>query len=334
MIIVTGGAGFIGSNIVKGLNDRGRSDILVVDNLENVEKVKNIENLDIVDYMDKTEFFRALETGAGFGKVEAIFHEGACSDTMATDCRYVLENNFTYSKRLFGFCWEHQAQYIYASSASVYGAGRVFVEDKEYESTLNAYAYSKLLFDNFVRHQVSTHGETPFQCVGLRYFNVYGPRERHKGTMASVAWHFYHQYQKQRKVKLFSGSDGYENGGHLRDFVNVEDVVGVNLYLLDHPEVSGIYNVGTGQCHSFNDVAIAVVNRCRTINGQPTLSLEEAIDCKEIDYIPMPEALHGKYQSYTCADITRLRDQGYDKDFYDVPTGVSIYVDYLHEVYG
>ncbi len=329
MIIVTGGAGFIGSNLVRALNQRGIDDILVVDNLTNADKVKNLANLHIGDYMDKHEFADLIASNGDMGEVSAVFHEGACSDTMATDGRYVLENNFTYSKQLFRFCKKHQAQYIYASSASVYGGGTTFIEEQRYESTLNAYAYSKLLFDNFFRHHIRINGETKFQCVGLRYFNVYGPGEQYKGRMASVAWHFYHQYQASKKVKLFTGSGGYADGGQLRDFVSVNDVVKVNLFLLDNPDVSGIFNVGTGRAQSFNDVAIAVVNRCRELNGESKLTFDDAISNGEISYIPMPEALFGKYQSYTCADMSRLKEKDYQSGFDSVETGVFNYVDYL-----
>ncbi|NKB75756.1 MAG: ADP-glyceromanno-heptose 6-epimerase [Gammaproteobacteria bacterium] len=329
MIIVTGGAGFIGSNLVKALNQRGIDDILVVDNLQNADKVKNLADLSISDYMDKHEFADVMASNRDIESVSAVFHEGACSDTMASDGKYVLENNFTYSKLLFRFCQQHAAQYIYASSASVYGAGEVFVEEPSYESTLNAYAYSKLLFDNFVRHQIRAYGEIEFQCVGLRYFNVYGPREQHKGRMASVAWHFYHQYQANKQVKLFAGSDSYADGEQLRDFVSVHDVVKVNLFLLDNPHVNGIFNVGTGRAQSFNDVAIAVVNRCRNLDGESSLSFDEAISRGEISYVAMPEALHGKYQSYTCADMSRLKKAGYSSEFDTVETGVFNYVDYL-----
>jgi len=230
MIIVTGGAGFIGANIVRGLNDRGIEDILVVDNLTNVDKIKNLADLKISDYMDKEEFFEIIANAEhcnnvdvmpGLGDVTAVFHEGACSDTMASDGKYVLHNNFTFTKALFHFCRLANAQFIYASSASVYGAGSVFRESPEFESVLNAYAYSKLLFDQYIRRQ----GSMPKQCVGLRYFNVYGPREQHKGRMASVAWHFRNQFKENGRVRLFAGTDGYADGEQRRDFIYVEDIV-------------------------------------------------------------------------------------------------------------
>ena len=330
MIIVTGGAGFIGSNLVKALNDIGRTDIMVVDNVANTQKIQNLADLRLIDYMDKDEFFDVMESGQHLGNIEAVFHQGACSDTMETDGQYIMHNNFNYSKAVLKFCKDHNAQFIYASSASVYGAGSIFIEEPVHESTLNAYAWSKLLFDNFVRSQ----NDIPVQCVGLRYFNVYGPRESHKGRMASVAWHFFNQYQENKQVKLFEGSSEYEDGEQLRDFVNVEDVVKVNLYLLQHPEVSGIFNVGTGKCQSFNDVALAVINSCRMMLDEPQLSHEQAMDNGEIMYIPMPEALHGKYQSYTQADLTKLNASGYKTGFDNVNQGVAKYVSYLSEIAG
>ena len=325
MIIVTGGAGFIGSNIVRALNNRGVNNILVVDNLTNADKVKNLSDLKICDYMDKTEFYQLMVRGIRMEQIEAVFHQGACSDTMATDGQYVLHNNFTFSKAMLGFCEAHKAQFIYASSASVYGSGTTFIEDPQFESALNAYAWSKLLFDDYVRSK----DHIGVQCVGLRYFNVYGPRESHKGRMASVAWHFHNQYLESESVKLFEGSGGYENGGQLRDFVYVDDVVEVNLFLLDHPEVNGIYNVGTGQSQSFNDVAISVVNYHRSKRGLEKVSLDQALNNGEIQYIPMPEALIGKYQSYTQADLANLSNTGYSVAFDDVETGVTNYLSSL-----
>jgi len=334
VIIVTGGAGFIGSNIVKGLNDRGIENILVVDNLTNVDKIKNISDLKIADYIDKEAFYSLIVDSehlrlgdriTGLEGVTSVFHEGACSDTMASDGKYVLHNNFTFTKALFHFCRFSSAQFIYASSASVYGAGAVFKESPEFESALNAYAYSKLLFDQYVRQQSST----PKQCVGLRYFNVYGPREQHKGRMASVAWHFRNQFQENGRVRLFEGTDGYKNGEQRRDFVYVEDVVKVNLFLLDNPEISGIFNVGTGQCQSFNDVALGVINSIQEKAGAGKVTLEQAIADDLIEYTPMPEALNGKYQSFTEADMTSLIGKGYTQPFQNVENGVAQYLDYL-----
>ncbi len=328
MIVVTGAAGFIGANLVKGLNDAGITNILAVDDLTQADKIQNLADCVVADYMDKAEFKQKTDNGQLDGRLRAIFHEGACSDTMASDGRYVMENNYAYTRDLYEFCRRNHTQYIYASSASVYGGGEVFKEAAEYEQPLNAYAYSKYAFDHHVR-QNPPHD---FQSVGLRYFNVYGPREQHKGRMASVAYHFFNQYIANGKLALFEGTAGYANGEQLRDFVAVEDVVKVNLHLLDTPSVTGCFlNVGTGQCRSFNDVAMAVINSLHEITGKPKMSLSEAVEAGNLSYIPMPEALQGKYQSYTQADIEALRASGYQKEFDDVNTGVGRYVRLLWE---
>ncbi len=327
MIVVTGGAGFIGSNLVKGFNDQGRTDILVVDELSQANKIKNLADCRFADYMDKDEFLKAVQTDSFDVPLEAIFHEGACSDTMATDGRYVMQNNFTYSKALYQFCQRNKVAFIYASSASVYGAGEVFEETPEFECPLNVYAFSKLAFDNYVR----ANPPKGFQAVGLRYFNVYGDREQHKdGRGASVAFHFFNQYKDQGHIKLFTGSGGYADGEQRRDFVSVEDVVKVNQFLLENPKVNGFYNVGTGRSRSFNDMAMATLNALHKLEGkQGVLSLEQAISDNMLRYISMPEALHGKYQSYTQADISALQKIGYEQPFYDVEEGVARYIERL-----
>lgn len=325
-IVVTGAAGFIGANIVKALNERGETNILAVDNLSKADKFKNLVDCEIADYLDKAEFLDFVEQGVLDGSVAAIFHEGACSDTMETDGRYMMENNYRYSGALLKFCQDEGAQFLYASSASVYGAGHVFSESREFESPLNVYGYSKFLFDQSVRRL--WHSRTA-QIAGFRYFNVYGPREQHKGRMASVAFHFSNQYRASGQVKLFEGCDGYPNGEQRRDFISVEDVVRVNLWFLDHPEVSGIFNVGTGQCQSFNDVAVAAVNACRAAEGKPALTLADMQAAGIVSYIAFPEALKGKYQSHTEADISALRAAGYDAPFYDVQTGTTRYIEHL-----
>ncbi len=328
MIIVTGGAGFIGANIVKGLNDSGRDDVIVVDNLEKGEKFLNLVDLEIADYIDKRDFTDMINGGEFNGEVEAIFHLGACSDTMEYNGLYMMSNNYDYSKTLLHFCQQNRASFIYASSASVYGTGPVFRESPEFESPLNVYAYSKFQFDKYVRRM---YEDRSAQIVGLRYFNVYGDREQHKGRMASVAFHFSNQYRETGYVKLFEGVDGYENGAQLRDFVSVEDVVDLNLFLLKHPDVSGIFNVGTGHCQSFNDMAVASINRCRLEEGKEAQDLATLQQKKIIRYIDFPETLRGKYQSFTEADISALRAAGYTKDFLTVEEGVSRYVGRLIE---
>jgi len=324
--IVTGAAGFIGSNLVKALNDRGESNIIAVDNLKSADKFRNLVDCDIADYMDKEELLGKLSDGFFDGLLTAVLHQGACSDTMEIDGRYMMKNNYQYSLELLNYCQNEEIPFLYASSASVYGGGSVFEESREHESPLNVYAYSKFLFDQVVRRRWSRRNA---QIVGLRYFNVYGQREAHKGRMASVAYHLFNQFSVEGHVKLFEGCDGYANGGQLRDFVSVDDVVKVNMHFLDHPEKSGIFNLGTGQAQSFNDVAVATVNSLRTHQGEAALALEELIQQELLRYIPFPAQLKGKYQSYTQADINALRASGYTEPFLNVGQGVSRYVNYL-----
>jgi len=321
--IVTGAAGFIGSNLVKALNERGITDIIAVDNLKKADKFRNLVDCDIADFLDKEDFLVRVQAGHFDGQVAAILHQGACSDTMETDGRYMMHNNYQYTLELLEHCQNEDIPLLYASSASVYGAGPDFTETREHESPLNVYAYSKFLLDQIVRRRWDSLGA---QVVGLRYFNVYGPREQHKGRMASVAFHFFNQYRAEGYVKLFEGCDGYANGGQLRDFVSVEDVVKVNMFFLDHPDKSGIFNLGTGRAQSFNDVAVATINTLREANGEARLSQEEMLSQQLIRYIPFPEALKGKYQSYTQADMAALRSAGYAEPFLDVEQGVSRYV--------
>ena len=327
-IIVTGAAGFIGSNLVKGLNARGVTDIIAVDNLTRGDKFRNLVDCELADYLDKQEFLRLVRDDALMGDIEAVFHQGACSDTMESDGHYMMDNNYRYSIALLDYCQERDVPFIYASSAAVYGAGPEFREARECEAPLNIYGYSKFLFDQYVRAHWKDFSA---QVAGFRYFNVYGPRESHKGRMASVAFHCFNQYRAEGKVKLFQGSDGYAEGEQIRDFVSVEDVVKVNLYFLDHPLQSGIFNLGTGRGQPFNDVAAATVNACRAEEGKPALSLEEMRQQGVVQYIPFPEALKGKYQSYTQADMKSLRGKGYAEDFLTVEEGVARYVNRLHQ---
>jgi ADP-L-glycero-D-manno-heptose 6-epimerase len=324
--IVTGAAGFIGSNLVKALNDRGEHNIIAVDNLKHADKFKNLVDCEIADYLGKEEFLEKLQDGFFDGLVTAVLHQGACSDTMESDGRYMMENNYQYTLELLNYCQNEEIPFLYASSASVYGGGGVFRESREYESPLNVYAYSKFLFDQIVRRRWHKRSA---QVVGLRYFNVYGPREQHKGRMASVAFHFFNQYRADGKVKLFEGCDGYVNGGQLRDFVSIEDVVKVNMYFLDNPHRSGIFNLGTGKAQSFNDVAVATINTLRQAEGQAPLSLAELHQQGVIEYIPFPDALRGKYQSYTQADISALRSIGYTEPLLNVEQGVGRYIEHM-----
>jgi len=322
MIVVTGGAGFIGANIVKGLNDRDIRDVLVVDDLEKADKFKNLVDCEIADYLDKRDFVDWLRQ-SGRRKLKAVFHEGACSDTMEHNGAYMMQNNFEYSKELLHYCQDRKVPFLYASSAAVYGAGKVFREAREHESPLNVYGYSKFLFDQYVRR---LWPKRRAQIAGFRYFNVYGDREQHKGRMASVAFHQFNQFLEQGKVKLFEGCDGYGHGEQRRDFISVEDAVSVNFYFLDHPNKSGIFNVGTGRSQPFNDVAVAVVNSLRQTEGKPALPLDAMRQQGLIAYIPFPDALRGKYQSFTQADISALRKAGYKKPFLTVEEGVARYV--------
>ncbi|CAN7427799.1 ADP-glyceromanno-heptose 6-epimerase [Caballeronia sp. LjRoot31] len=324
-IIVTGAAGFIGSNIVKALNERGEQRVIAVDNLTRADKFKNLVDCEVDDYLDKTEFVARFKRG-DFGKVRAIFHEGACSDTMETDGRYMMDNNFRYSRDVLDTCLEQGVQFLYASSAAVYGGSSEFVERRDVEKPLNVYGYSKFLFDQIVR-QILPKART--QIAGFRYFNVYGQRENHKGRMASVAFHNFNQFRAEGKVKLFGEYNGYGAGEQTRDFVSVEDVTKVNLHFFDHPETSGIFNLGTGRAQPFNDIASTVVNSLRAIDGEAPLSLSELVQRGLIEYIPFPDALRGKYQCFTQADQSKLREAGYDAAFLTVQEGVNRYVRWL-----
>jgi ADP-L-glycero-D-manno-heptose 6-epimerase len=318
-IVVTGAAGFIGSNIIVGLNARGISNIIAVDELTQGDKFRNLADLQIADYVDADDFYLNYAEGM-YGKVEAVFHEGACSDTMEHNGKYMMDNNYEVTKQLFAACQAQGTRLLYASSAATYGGSDTFKESPEFEKPLNVYGYSKLLFDQYARRALGSSLENAkTQVVGFRYFNVYGPREQHKGRMASVAFHQFHQLRQDGKVKLFGEYGGYGPGGQMRDFISVDDVVAVNLWFFDHPTKSGIFNLGTGRAQPFNDVAHAVVNTL-----QPSANAAAAVE-----YIPFPDALRGKYQSYTQADMTALRAAGCDHQFADVQTGVARYMQWL-----
>lgn len=317
MIVVTGGAGFIGANLVKALNARGRDDVLVVDDLTDGTQFINLADCTLGDYLDKQDFRVRVEAAlsgepSDLPPIEAIFHEGACSDTTEWDGQFMLDNNFEYSKVLLTYCQHKRIPFLYASSAATYGGSEVFVEAPEHEKPLNVYGYSKLLFDQYVRARWDTFTS---QVVGFRYFNVYGPREQHKGKMASVAFHHHSQVSQAQNPRLFGAWEGYEAGMQSRDFVYVGDVVDVNLWFLDNPEVSGIYNLGTGRAEPFKAIAETVIDYYRR---------------GEIEYIEFPDELKGRYQSYTRADISRLREAGYSAEFKTVHEGVSAYLDWLN----
>ncbi|NNM63227.1 MAG: ADP-glyceromanno-heptose 6-epimerase [Burkholderiales bacterium] len=324
-IIVTGAAGFIGSNIVRGLNARGITDIIAVDNLTQADKFHNLVDLRISDYIDKTAFYDAFAQGR-FGHVDAVFHEGACSDTMEHDGRYMLDNNYAASKRLLDTCLAQGIRLLYASSAAIYGGSASFVEQPRFERPLNVYGYSKLLFDQVVRRALPAARS---QIAGFRYFNVYGPGEQHKGRMASVAFHHVNQYRSDGKVKLFGSYGGYGPGAQMRDFVYIDDVVAVNLWFFDNPQHSGVFNLGSGRAQPFNDVAHAVINSMRAAHDLQALSLLEMVGDKLVEYIDFPAALVGKYQCHTEADLQNLRSTGCHHTFTDVATGVGRYVRHL-----
>ena len=292
MIIVTGGAGFIGSNIVKKLNERGIDDILVVDDLTDGRKCRNLQSLQFADYMDYEDFADLMADGSfDCGPVDVIFHEGACSDTMNYDGRYMMKNNYEGSKDILHYCLERRIPLLYASSASTYGSGKNgFREVSDCEEALNPYAFSKLQFDRYVR-RVLPYAQS--QVAGFRYFNVFGPQENHKDRMASLIFQKYHELKEKGKITLFEGTAGYENGGQIRDFIYVNDVVKVLFYFWEHPELSGIYNCGTGTGHTFNEFVKGIIDYCGT---------------GSIEYVPFPEILKGKYQSFTTADTTKLTD--------------------------
>lgn len=311
MIVVTGGAGFIGSNLLQSLNAVGRDDIIVVDNLRNGRKFRNLVDVEFLDYIDKDDFIRELPQLDTRGPVDVIFHLGACSTTTEWDGRYLMQNNYAYSRTLLHYCLERGIRFVYASSAAVYGGGETFVEERRFESPLNAYGYSKFAFDQYVRRLLPN---TSALVAGMRYFNVYGPREAHKEAMASVAFHFHNQLIKDGQLRLFCGSDGYGDGEQRRDFVHVADAAEATMWFGLHGRQSGIFNIGTGRSQTFNDVANAVIDSHGT---------------GLITYVPFPEQLVGRYQSFTEADLTQLRAAGFMGRFRPVEEGVAEYVDWL-----
>jgi ADP-L-glycero-D-manno-heptose 6-epimerase len=325
-IVVTGAAGFIGSSLIRALNARGETRIVAVDSLSRADNFRNLVDCDIADYFDKDEFLPRLADGDFDDDISAMLHQGACSDTMETDGRFMLANNYRYSAALLQHCQDNDIPFLYASSASVYGAGTVFREERACESPLNVYAYSKWLFDQYVRRLLP---DRTSQIAGFRYFNVYGPREGYKGRMASVVWHFFHQYRAGGKVQVFEGSGSYAAGEQRRDFVSIDDVVQVNLDFLDHPERSGIFNLGSGNAATFNAVATATINACRAAEGVAPLPFEALHRSGAIEYIAFPAGLRDKYQSYTQADLGRLRASGYSAPMRGIEPGVATCVQAL-----
>ena len=325
-VVVTGAAGMIGSNLVHGLNAIGIDDVIGVDDLTDGPKYRNLLGARLSDYFDRTEFYTRFAKGE-FGRIEAVLHQGACSDTMEHNGRFMLDTNYRCSKDLLDACQLRGTRLLYASSAATYGGSASFREEPDFERPLNVYGYSKLLFDDVVRRLLRTANT---QVAGFRYFNVYGPREQHKGRMASVAFHHFNQFRDTGKVRLFGAHDGYGAGEQSRDFVFVDDVVAVNLWFLQHPGASGVFNLGTGHAQPFNDVAVATVNAARALRGEAeALPLADLVGQGLIEYIAFPEALVGKYQSFTQADLTRLRATGCTHRFADVATGIHAYAGWL-----
>ncbi|HPI18859.1 MAG TPA: ADP-glyceromanno-heptose 6-epimerase [Candidatus Kapabacteria bacterium] len=310
MIIVTGGAGFIGSCFVKKLNDEGIKDIIIVDHLGNSEKWKNLVNKKYFDYIDKHVFIELLESGRlDELSIEAIFHFGACSVTTEKDADYMMDNNFQYSKILAMYSTEHNIKFIYASSAATYGAGENGYSDSVVQNfiPLNVYGYSKQAFDEWVEKNNLFK-----KFVGLKFFNVFGPNEYHKGSMASMVYKSYNQIKNEGKVKLFkSNSKDYKDGEQMRDFVYVKDVIDI-IWEMYQKEITGLYNLGTGKARSWNDLAKAVF---------AAMELEP-----KIEYVDMPDELKEQYQNFTEADMKKLKKTKLNIKFNTLEDNVRDYV--------
>ena len=318
MIVVTGGSGFIGSNLVKFLNDMGEEEVLIVEELDTyVKKFENLKDLTYLDCLDKQAFIQDLKRNSTKYKnnISQIFHLGACSKTTEPDRDYIMSTNLVYSKDLLEYSANNKISLIYASSASVYGEGKAFIEQPKYESYLNHYAESKLMFDNYYRdnmHKINS------QVVGLRYFNVFGPRENHKEGMSSVVYHFFNQRKSHSHISLFKGSHGYEDGEQRRDFIHVDDTIKVKNWFKQNPAISGIYNVGTGASRTFNDIAVCVLDYYKNEDPNAVMS-----------YIDFPEGLEDQYQAFTEADMSLLKSKGYNESFTSLEKGVKLYLDWL-----
>jgi ADP-L-glycero-D-manno-heptose 6-epimerase len=313
MIVVTGGSGFIGSALIHKLNEKGRSDIIVVDHFTESEKYKNLIPLKFVDVVDRLSFTEMVDDGfLKDNKVEIIYHLGACSSTTQADMGFLLKNNYEYTIFLCQHALEENIRFIYASSAATYGNGSNGYSDDE--STidklrpLNAYSYSKQLFDLWARRQGYLK-----EIVGLKYFNVYGPNEYHKGDMRSIVNKSFDLIKEKGYARLFrSYSDKYPDGGQQRDFIYVKDAVDMTLFFGENPALCGIYNVGTGKANSFNDLIKPIFK---------AMNIPE-----NIEYFDMPEVLRGKYQDFTQADISKIRNAGYKKPITDISDAVTDYI--------
>ena len=310
MIIVTGGAGFIGTNLVRSLLNLNKK-ILIVEEIDRyTNKFQNIKNLDIVDCVAHDIFLKDLLNDKYKNKIEYIFHLGACSKTTEPDRNYIMDVNLNYSKRLLEYAANNKINMVYASSASVYGSGNTFKEDSKNESSLNYYSESKLLFDNYVR---DNFGKISSQIVGMRYFNVYGPYEQHKEVMSSVIFHFYNQLLNKGMLKLFRGSHGYGDGEQRRDFVFVKDTIDIKVWFMKN-NISGIYNIATGKSRTFNDVANCVI---------------DYFGSGHIEYIDFPNGLEKQYQAFTEADMTNLNIAGYSGKPTELEDGIKSYLSFL-----
>ncbi|MCR4694736.1 MAG: ADP-glyceromanno-heptose 6-epimerase [Pseudobutyrivibrio sp.] len=314
MILVTGGAGFIGSCIVRMLNDRGINDIIIADHISQTDKWMNLRNKKYIEYIERSLLLDRLPEFSG--KITHVIHMGACSATTERDFDFLYKNNFEFTKALWQYCTRENISFIYASSAATYGNGNQGFDDKcdiDNLRPLNGYGYSKQLFDQWVKKELEYGNNSPRQHVGFKFFNVYGPNEYFKGSMASVIFHTFNDVSKTGKKGLFkSYKDGYKDGEQLRDFVYVKDICKVVSFMMDNPEVSGLYNLGTGQARSFYDLAVATF---KAMNKEPN-----------IEFVEMPESLRGKYQYFTQAEMSKLREAGYKEKFYSLEDGTADYV--------
>lgn len=322
MIIITGGAGFIGSQLIKNLNESGYDDIVVVDDLTDGDKIHNLSDKNISDYIDKDDFIVNVKSGyLSKNKIDNIFHLGACSSTTERDGKFLMNNNYEYSKVLLEQALVNEISFIYASSASVYGLGSEgFYEKRTSEIPINAYAYSKFLFDQIARKAIIANSSKS-QIAGLRYFNVFGPGENHKDRMSSVVYHFFQQVMNSKSIALFAGQNGVDDGEQKRDFIHVDDCVTFNRWLMENSQVSGIFNCGTGVASTFNDVANIIKNWAESKLNEKVI----------INYINFPQDLVGKYQDYTCADMSRARKVGYKHETKNLEDGIISYLNYLNE---